>query len=474
MSAAQVLFNSTPNISIAAEPKRRGSWVPTLRKSECPLDVSIDRHFEAKIYTSGSTITGSVSLSPQANLTVDAFDIVFSGSSSTIVQMLHQGSMPKSAHKFLLLRMPIPQSALPEDGVLQAGLTYQVPFSFVIPYQLPSAACKHRNAIIRERHLQLPPTVGPAWEHDDMAVHTVNITYGVEARGSFMTGKGKSLTLERTHPVKVMPFLPEQPPLHIVPGNPRYVLSQEKTIRKDILSSKLGFIRASTLQPDPVTITTDKLQPSDISLNIDLEFWPNGNKEPPEIYAKSASIKASTYYSTGHLSFLPDQHSFPSVMPNPILSFVLDENATVTCPKPNWQLNSSSTPSPPVSRRGSEYSEVGDEPPRNAPRRGSKTSDIIRTEVPRHTASLPISITLPSPDNKILLPTFHSCLISRTYILEIIFASRAHGSSFTLRLPIQIAVEGEGETGVNHVPTYEQVQANQDLFDTLPTYNMTH
>ncbi|RFN48909.1 hypothetical protein FIE12Z_6838 [Fusarium flagelliforme] len=455
MSAAQVLFNTTPNISVAAEPKRRGSWVPTRRKSECPLDVSIDRHFEAKIYTSGSTITGSVSLSPQANLTVDAFDIVFSGSASTIVQMLHQGSMPKSAHKFLLLRMPIPESALPEDGVLQAGFTYQVPFSFVIPYQLPSAACRHRNAIIRERHLQLPPTVGPAWEHDDMAVHTVNITYGVEARGSFMTGR-------------------EQPPLHIVPGNPRYVLSQEKTIRKDILSSKLGFIRASTLQPDPVTITTDKLQPSDISLNIDLEFWPNGNKEPPEIYAKSASIKASTYYSTGHLSFLPDQHSFPSVMPNPILSFVLDENATVTCPKPNWRLNSSSTPSPPVSRRGSEYSEVGDEPPRNVPRRGSKSSDIIKTEAPRHTATLPISITLPSPDNKILLPTFHSCLISRTYTLEIILASRAHGSSFTLRMPVQIAVEGEGETGVNHVPTYEQVQANQDLFDTLPTYNMTH
>ncbi|RGP77189.1 hypothetical protein FLONG3_4704 [Fusarium longipes] len=473
MSAVQVLFNPTPNISIAPESKRRGSWVPIRRKSECPLDVSIDRHFEAKIYTSGSTITGSVSLSPQANLTVDAFEIVFTGSSSTIVQMLHQGSTPKSAHKFLLLRMPIPESALPENGVLEAGYSYQVPFSFVIPYQLPSAACKHRDPTIRERHLQLPPTIG-SWEHDDMAVHTISINYAVEARGTFMTGKGKPMTLEQTHPVKVMPFLPENPPLHIVPGNPRYVLSQEKTIRKDILSSKLGFIRASTRQPDPVVITADKLQPSNCSLNIDLEFWPNGKKEPPEIYAKSAAIKASTYYSTGHMSFLPDQHNFPGIMPNPILSFVLDENATVSSsPRPIWETAStSSTPS--VSRRGSENSEVGDGPPRITSRRGSKSSDIIRTEAPRYTASLPIAITLPSPDNKILLPTFYSCLISRTYILEVVLASRAHGSSFTLRLPLQVTVEGQEETGVNHVPTYEQVQANQDLFDTLPTYNFGH
>ncbi|KAG8672355.1 hypothetical protein FPOAC2_05738 [Fusarium poae] len=471
MSAVQVLFNPTPNISIAPESKRRGSWVSIRRKSECPLEVSIDRHFEAKIYTSGSTITGSVSLSPQANLTVDAFEIVFTGTSSTLVQMLHQGSTPKSSHKFLLLRMPIPESALPENGVLEAGYTYQVPFSFVIPYQLPSAACKHRDPRIRERHLQLPPTVG-TWEHDDMAVHTICINYAVEARGSFKTGKNKSMTLERTHPVKVMPFVPEQPPLHIVPGNPRYMLSQEKTIRKDILSSKLGFIRASTNQPDSVIITADKLQPADCPLNINLEFWPNGNKEPPEIYAKSAAIKASTYYSTGHMGFLPDQHNFPSVMPNPILSFVLDEDAKVSSPKPSWvTTSSSSTSSPSVSRRGSENSDAGIQPSRISSRRGSKTSDIIKSEAPRYTATLPVSITLPSPDNKILLPTFHSCLISRTYVLEVVLASRTHGSSFTLRLPLQIAVEGQDETGVNHVPTYEQVQANQDLFDTLPTYN---
>ncbi|KAF4997965.1 hypothetical protein FGRMN_3485 [Fusarium graminum] len=473
MTATQVLFNTAPAVAIAPEPpKRRVSWVPTRRKSECPLDVSIDRHFEAKIYTSGSTITGSVSMSPQTNLTVDAFEIHFTGSATTLIQMFHQGTTPKSGHKFLILRMPIPESALPPSGVLQAGKTYEVPFSFVIPYQLPSAACKHRNPVIRERHLQLPPTVG-AWEHDDMAVHTVAINYGINARALFKSDKGKPIILERTHAVKVMPFLPEQPPLHIVPGNPRFTLSQEKAIRKDILSSKIGFIRASTFQPNPVIISADKLQPSECSLSIDLEFWPTAKKAvPPQMYVKSASIKASTYYSTGHLSFLPDQHSFPHVMPNPILSFVLDESAEVNqSPKLEWQAFSESFYAP-SSRRGSENSNLSDETSPTSSRRGSKSSDIIRTESPKHTATLPVSIILPSPDNKILLPTFYSCLISRTYILEVVLASRTHGSSFALRLPLQIAVEGHNEMGVNHVPTYEQVQANQDLYDILPTYEI--
>ncbi|KAF4968665.1 hypothetical protein FSARC_3951 [Fusarium sarcochroum] len=470
MSATLV---STTTMTLPPDTKRRGSWVPTRRKSECPLEISIDRHFEAKTYTSGSTLAGTVSLSPQTNLTFDAFEIVFTGSASTLVQMFHQGTMPKSGHKFLLLRMPIAESALPASGVLQAGQTYEVPFSFVIPYQLPSAACRHRNAVIRERHLQLPPTTG-SWEHDDMAVHTVGIQYAVEARAFLQADKrGKSHSLEKCHPVRVMPFLPEQPPLHIVPGNPRFTLSQEKSIRKDMLSSKLGYIRATTRQPDPVIISADKLQPSDCSLSVDLEFWPTSKKAaPPEIYAKSAAIKASTYYSTGHIGFLPDQHSYPSVMPNPILSFVLEESATVNqAPKVVWEPASGSS-SAQSSRRGSEMSNMDDEPPRTSSRRGSKSSDIIKTESPRHTATLPVSITLPSPDNKILLPTFYSCLISRTYILEVVLAARSHGSSFTLRLPLQVAVDGRNEMEIDNIPTYEQVQAGQDDYNILPTYEI--
>ncbi|EGU81296.1 hypothetical protein FOXB_08191 [Fusarium oxysporum f. sp. conglutinans Fo5176] len=94
------------------------------------------------------------------------------------------------------------------------------------------------------------------------------------------------------------------------------------------------------------------------------------------------------------------------------------------------------------------------ERPHTSSRRGFKSNYIIKTESPRHTATLPISITLPSPDNKILLPTFYSCLISRTYILEVVLAARSHGSSFTLRFPLQVAVDGNNETDTNSIPAY--------------------
>ncbi|KNB16426.1 hypothetical protein FOXG_21668 [Fusarium oxysporum f. sp. lycopersici 4287] len=216
-------------MALPEETKRRGSWVPTRRKPECPLEISIDKHFEAKIYTSGSIVAGTVSIMPQTNLTFDTFEITFTGAASTLVEMFHQGTMPKEV-----------------------------------------SSCQS-NAVS-------PGTATPAHCPRKCSVHAI----------------------------------------------------QEKSIRKDILSSKLGYIRASARQPKPVVISANKLQPSNCQLSVDLEFWPTSKKAaPPEICGKSAAIKASTYYSTGHISFLPDQHNNPSVTPNPILSFVLDENATV-------------------------------------------------------------------------------------------------------------------------------------------------
>ncbi|KAI8395848.1 hypothetical protein FOFC_21378 [Fusarium oxysporum] len=108
-------------MALPEETKRRGSWVPTRRKPECPLEISIDKHFEAKIYISGLTVAGTVSFMPQTNLTFDTFEITFTGAASTLVQMFHQRTMPKSGHQFLLLRMPIANTALPASGKLQPG-----------------------------------------------------------------------------------------------------------------------------------------------------------------------------------------------------------------------------------------------------------------------------------------------------------------------------------------------------------------
>ncbi|KAF5001213.1 hypothetical protein FDECE_11034 [Fusarium decemcellulare] len=439
-------------------------------KRECPVEISIDRHFEAKAYTSGSAVAGQVTFSPQSDFTFDTVDIVLVGCASAQVQLL-QREIPRSNHTFLELRMPFPEDALPYTGILEAGNSYTVPFSFIIPFQLPSASCKHRSTVIRDRHLQLPPTVG-GWEHDDLAIHSVGVEYSVRAR-AVMKVDQQTTSIEKKHIIKVMPYFPEQPPLHILPGNPMYQLSQEKMIRKDMLSSRNGYLKASTSQPDPIVLSADKLEAPECTLTVDLEFSPTSKKiKPPQIYAKSGYIQALTNYSVGHIGFLPDQHKHPRVSPNPILTYFMDEQVTLgESGELHWEQESPCS-SAESSRRSS--ASVSQQPPERA-RKGSNHSmgsdSAIATTSIKYKAKLVVPFNLPGPDKKAFLPTFYSCLVCRTYTLRLIIGAGSHGSTLAFTIPVQIAVEGCYTPPIDATPNYTQIDSEQELDDQmLPPY----
>lgn len=437
-----------------AKPRGR-SWVASLVKTDCPIEISVNGHFESKVYTSGSSVAGTVTITPPKDLSFKSLEVLFTGSTCAVVQML-QREAPRATHTFLELKMPIPEDSLPESRILLAGLPYTIPFSFVIPYQLPSASCRNRNPVIRDRHLQPPPTIG-SWEHDDLAIHCVTVDYAVKATITLKDKKkGKPQTIQARHPVKVMPFFPEQPPLHIHPANPNYQLSQEKLVRKDLLSAKIGHLRVTAVQPEPVILSADKLQPSEDSVAVELEFWPASSKaSPPEVYAKAASLQVSTIYSTAHIDFLPDQHKHPIGFPNPVLTYFIDEAIVLNKQETvDWEQHPSSGEN---SRRGSEYSNNSQESagaPSSQSRRSSRSDDIIKTSPIKHKATLVVPFTLPSPDKKVMLPTFFSCLVSRTYTIRIILTAGPHGSSLALTLPLQIAVEGCNPPQLDGIPHY--------------------
>ncbi|KAJ4325912.1 hypothetical protein N0V84_003298 [Fusarium piperis] len=462
-------------LHILAKPRER-SWMASLVKPDAPIEISINRHFESKVYTSGSFVTGSVTITPQTDLSFETLEVVFAGSTTALVQML-QREAPRATHTFLELKMPIHEDSLPESRVLLAGLPYTIPFSFVIPYQLPSASCRNRNPVIRDRHLQLPPTIG-SWEHDDLAIHSVTVEYAVKAKITLknkVDKKGKPETMQARHPIKVMPFFPEQPPLHIHPANPNYRLSQEKLVRKDLLSAKIGHLRVTAVQPDPVVLSADKLEPSEASVAVELEFWPASSKAaPPEVYAKAASLQASTHYSTGHINFLPDQHKHPMGVLNPTLTYFIDDAVVLNKQETlEWEQHPSSGEN---SRRGSEYSNNSQESAGTSSsrsRRSSRSDDIIKTASIKHRAKLVVPFTLPGPDRKIFLPTFFSCLVSRTYTIRIILTTGPHGSSLALTLPLQITVEGCNSPQLDGIPHYTQIDGEQDVGDyILPPYEV--
>ncbi|KAM5360955.1 hypothetical protein ACJZ2D_013409 [Fusarium nematophilum] len=131
--------------------RSRHGWFPSERKQVHSIDISIDHHFESKIYTSGSAISGCVPLDSQSDLPVEAIEVALVGTASTYINVLNYDAHPTS-HTFLQLDMPVRS-----HGLLEASRLHVIPFTFVVPFQLPIAACKHPSTMVRDRHRQPPP-----------------------------------------------------------------------------------------------------------------------------------------------------------------------------------------------------------------------------------------------------------------------------------------------------------------------------
>ena len=63
-----------------------------------------------------------------------------------------------------------------------------------------------------------------------------------------------------------------------------------------------------------------------------------------------------------------------------------------------------------------------------------------------YTAQILVPVTLTEKKN--FIPTFHSCLISRTYTLSLQFAPQG-GSNLNLKVPVQICADGS-DTGIEN------------------------
>lgn len=440
--------------------KPRASRTTSGIKQGTLIEIKVDQHFESKVYTSGSVISGTVSISSQSNLAFQKFDLVLFGRTTSSIHIQHDS--PPSSHTFLRLSMPASETNLPDAHVLQAGRIYNIPFLFKIPHQLPSVACRYEDADIHERHLQPPPTIG-SWEHDDLTNKAIRIQYAVRARLVVgMEKNGQEKTIEQRHEIRVIPLFSEQPPIHIGFKDSEYRLFQEKKIRKHLGSPKLGCLRVLTAQPSPVKLSTDGLQTSTLSMIVNLEFTPSSrNATPPDVYAKSASIDSTTTYSLGHLNYLPDQHKRPSITSAPIAPYWNSNHLAIEKQEKVLWKHSLHYPSK-DSRRTSEATSHGQESVESVRSAGSSESsrsdELVDAGAIRYRARLSLSFKLPNSSKKLFLPTFYSCLVSRTYTMHVVMAVRSYGTSLTLTVPVQIATDDSNAVGADlpsYVSTYQ-------------------
>lgn len=440
-----------PASRAAARTKTAAALKPT-------IDIIIDRHFNSKVYTSGSAVSGRAVIKTTRDVAFDHFDIVFTGIAATRLDFVQQYPS-HSFRPFLKLRMPISEEHVPENRIFKADQTYEIPFHFVVPHHLPMGACKHNCEAenVLDHHLRLPPTIG-FWGADDQAPEMAQIEYAVKARAikQEQSGNTASKVMEGQHVVKVLPGSPEDAPLDITFRDERYTMAKTKTIRKNLFSAKTGKLTAASSQPEAVMFTADGRDASMSSAHINLEFVPDSvDTAPPKINSVSAKLLSTTFFGSAPVNYMPNLGPRTAYHSNPCLNYTTTNNVfNMPVDKVSWLQEKVD-----AGRRDSGYSSSHLSPDSDAVGKASKK----QASPIKHVAGLDIPFTISNTNRKIFLPTFHSCLISRTYVLQLCLSVGPTNTTMTLSVPVQLGVETVNDDPQGGaLPSFESLMAREE------------
>ena len=228
----------------------------------------------------------------------------------------------------------------------------------------------------------------------------------------------------------------EQPPLDvIVEGDERYdyIMRREKNIRKGTFQKKLGRLVVQSAQPQSLKLPYPRGPNADCTpttmATVNVRFDPVEESSPlPSLNTLQAKLKVATCFASVPLDEIPTKSSdFHCSSVRGI--FVETVNLSSLClSNIEWEKKTPSTDLP--NRRNSWIPD-----PSKAYNGGSY-----------YTAKVAVPVSL-SKGNKVLVPSFHSCLVSRIYALDLYLSLSTPGATVTdptiqLKLPLQVSSEG--------------------------------
>ncbi|KAI4141414.1 MAG: hypothetical protein L6R39_005348 [Caloplaca ligustica] len=415
-------------------------------------------------YTSLDQIQGNVTVTAQVNTQIDQVYITLEGIVKTYVEKIASSSPTNGRSEafqcFLRLVQPMEDAAFPESGILKAAETYTFPFTFVIPERLLPQNCNHLkdNDTVAQAHLQPPPTLGDpltaVWGKalmDDMSPDMAVVSYAIRARvtkGRQSNGK-HNVIADDAKKVRVIPAVPEQPPLVVHEGKEDdYRLRKEKSIKKGTFKGRLGTVVMESAQTRSLRLPPPRTEnpcPVTTSATINLRFDPASlEAAPPRLGSMVTKLKVATFFGSEPMKHIPTRSSdfhYSSQKGIYVETLPLSSRCMASA---QWDKHTSSG-SPP--RRDSALSMISSSNP-NIPGPSSSYKETL----PYYTAHVLVPIILPSKNDgtgfsKIFVPTFHSCLVSRVYLLDMTISCHTPDASITvptlhLKLPIQISAEG--------------------------------
>jgi hypothetical protein len=278
---------------------------------------------------------------------------------------------------------------------------------------------------------------------DDLAPEMSKITYAIKVRVLRNRDEDdKEVVLVEGHKkIRVVPAVPETPPMSLGHGEHDYVLSKTKVLRKGMFSGKLGQITVSAAQMGALILpspTSQSATPATTMATLNLRFDPHtASSEPPKLGGLTTKIKAITFYAARPAAALPTRMSMLSQYETTRGIYHTTQSLSSRCVESvAWTKQD---PKPVGKRRNSEWSTCSSDCSE------SRLETEHKESFAYYLATVLVPITLPT--TKTWVPTFHSCIVSRVYTIDLSLTVHTPGtgvpsSSISLHLPVQIAATG--------------------------------
>lgn len=283
---------------------------------------------------------------------------------------------------------------------MQVDSPGNIPFAFVIPSALPIETCSHAvsDPLVRYAHTTLPPSLGKAAgatgsnKSDILTPNGVHIRYCIKAMLQHCQ-QDREPVLSTRREIYIIPTpSSERPPPAFTPtisySDKATQLALEKhgspieaQVVRNIFRQREGRLVIEILQSDPLTMHLQRQLPRESTIPLRLRYY-SASGICPRLHRMTISMRALTFFGQSpspDISYRTTSHQ--SSVYKKTLQVASQDLSSVT-----WEAVPCPTESEPENKMTYE-------------------------------ALVPVSFTLPSDIP--FVPTFHSCVVGRSYELEI-------------------------------------------------------
>ena len=236
--------------------------------------------------------------------------------------------------------------------------------------------------------------------------------------------------------LRIIPAIEEQPPLDVIlKGDDRYdyKMRREKVIRKGTFKGKLGCIVMQSTQPKSLRLPyirgpNAECNPT-TTATVQVRFDPvEESYFPPRLSSLQVKLKVATCYASNPMDMIPTKSSDYHLSNVRGIYVDMVNLTSLNLSNVGWTKHMGPPGLPDLQHPG-------------VPKSSESYSGGVF-----YTAIVLVPVILPK-GNKVLVPSFHSCLVSRMYALDLKISVSTPNATVTdpivrLKLPIQVSSEG--------------------------------